>query len=85
MKKLSAVTFLSLPVNGSMRVMTTLPLSLWVDGRDSFLPRYGMAFRIYLDSTSTANQNFMQNLSGFFGCNGCTYKEILSKTAAHQL
>ena len=66
-KKLSVVMFLSLPMNGSMRVMTTLSLSLWVDGRDSSLHRYGMAFRIYLDFTSTAYQNYMQNLSGVIG------------------
>ena len=66
MKKLSVVTFLSLPMNGSMRVMTVLSLSFWVDGRDSSLARYGIAFRIYLDFTSTANENLIQNLPGFF-------------------
>jgi len=34
-KIIGCVTFLPLPMNGSMRVMTTLSLSLWVDGRDS--------------------------------------------------
>ena len=66
MKKLSVVMFLPLPMNGSMKVMTMLLLCLWVDGHDSSLPRYGTAFRIYLDSSSTGNQNLMPNLSGLF-------------------
>ena len=84
MKKLSVVTFLPLPMNGFMRVMTTLSLSLCVNGRDLSLPRYGMAFRIYFNYTSTANQNFMPNLSGLFGIYRVNPQQDFAETAAHQ-
>ena len=63
-KKLSVVTFLPLPKHGSTNFMTTLSDSPCVAGLVSSLPRYGMAFRIYLDSKSTAIQNLIANLSG---------------------
>ena len=68
-KKLSVVTFLPLPNYGSTNFITTLPDNLCVSGLVSSLPRYGKAFRIYLDSKSTAIQNLMPNLSSLLGKN----------------
>ena len=65
-KRLLVVTFLPLPKYGSTNFITTLSDNLCVAGLVSSLPRYGMAFRIYLDSKSTAIQNLIQNLSGLF-------------------
>lgn len=46
--------------------MATQSESLCEGARLSSLPKYGIAFKIYFASTSTANQNLMLNLSGFF-------------------
>ena len=54
---------------GSTNFIITLSDNLCVPGLVSSLPRYGMAFRIYLDSKSTAIQNLKPNLSGLLGIN----------------
>ena len=64
-KKFVSCNFFSFPKYDSTIFITTLSDSLCVAGLASSLPRYGMAFGIYLNSTSAASQNLIPNLSDF--------------------